>query len=138
MNEFEAHEGSYDHQHKKRLKEMKALQRDPMYTQRARQAEARAERESGIQKINISLNSSSSSSSGKGGFKKAGFKKAFEPETPEEEAGAKKIKLEDGSGVENGSRAGPVEDEESDLDEGEDRYDPRNPTDCHPNCPGRH
>ena len=27
MNEFEAHESSYDHQHKKRLKEMKEMQR---------------------------------------------------------------------------------------------------------------
>ncbi|OQO10689.1 hypothetical protein B0A48_03989 [Cryoendolithus antarcticus] len=33
MNEYEAHEGSYDHQHRKRLKEMKSLTRDPSLNQ---------------------------------------------------------------------------------------------------------
>ncbi|CAK4034811.1 G patch domain-containing 8 [Lecanosticta acicola] len=39
MNEFEAHEGSYDHQHRKRLKEMKQISKDPTLAARAREQE---------------------------------------------------------------------------------------------------
>ncbi|OAA60526.1 c2h2 finger domain containing protein [Niveomyces insectorum RCEF 264] len=42
MNEYEAHLSSYDHSHKQRLKDMKAMVRDPTVTARARRQEAKA------------------------------------------------------------------------------------------------
>ncbi|KAI9781254.1 MAG: hypothetical protein M1816_002437 [Peltula sp. TS41687] len=53
MNEFEAHESSYDHQHKKRLKEMKQMQRDPLASSKARRAERKADEKSGLRSITI-------------------------------------------------------------------------------------
>ncbi|EMC92865.1 hypothetical protein BAUCODRAFT_27192 [Baudoinia panamericana UAMH 10762] len=55
MNDFEAHEGSYDHQHRKRLKEMKQLTKDPNAASKARDAERRANEEAGLKSINLSL-----------------------------------------------------------------------------------
>jgi hypothetical protein len=78
MNEYEAHLSSYDHTHKQRLKDMKAMVRDPNAGARARKAEARAD---GIVSIKIGSGESSNTPSGfkKGGFKKTGFKSAFPP-----------------------------------------------------------
>ncbi len=42
MNEYEAHLSSYDHAHKQRLKDMKAMVRDPAASARARRQEAKA------------------------------------------------------------------------------------------------
>lgn len=50
MNEFEAHEGSYDHQHRKRLKEMKQMTKDPTAAARAREAE---NRNAGLQSVSM-------------------------------------------------------------------------------------
>ncbi|KNB17952.1 hypothetical protein FOXG_15637 [Fusarium oxysporum f. sp. lycopersici 4287] len=43
MNDYEAHLSSYDHSHKQRLKDMKAMVRDPTAGSRARKAEAKAD-----------------------------------------------------------------------------------------------
>ncbi|KAL6874566.1 hypothetical protein HDV57DRAFT_235738 [Trichoderma longibrachiatum] len=81
MNDYEAHLSSYDHSHKQRLKDMKAMVRDPNAGAKARRAEAKAD---GIVSIKISDQDAPSSGSGgggfkKGGFKKTGFKSAFAP-----------------------------------------------------------
>ncbi|RGP64718.1 c2h2 type zinc finger containing [Fusarium longipes] len=72
MNDYEAHLGSYDHSHKQRLKDMKAMVRDPNAGSRARKAEAKAD---GL--ISIKLpGQEAAASTGSGGFKKGGFKKS--------------------------------------------------------------
>ncbi|KAF2083215.1 hypothetical protein K490DRAFT_52231 [Saccharata proteae CBS 121410] len=130
MNEFEAHEASYDHQHKKRLKDMKQISKDPMAAEKARRAERKAEQNSGLISFKpVKLDSGSTAGAGfkKGGFKSAkGFKKAFavDEEKVEEKKVEKKIRLVD-------------DDEESETEEfGYQYYDPRKPTDCHPGCAG--
>ena len=139
MNDYEAHLSSYDHSHKQRLKDMKAMVRDPNAVARARKQEAKAD---GV--ISIKLGEAAGSPAGggpaagaggggggfkKGGFKKAGFKSAFAPVGDEAPA----VKDE-------GQKAGPAASEakpaarsdlvESDTDdEGYEVYDPRFPTD---------
>ncbi|TWU71351.1 hypothetical protein ED733_002913 [Metarhizium rileyi] len=125
MNEYEAHLSSYDHSHKQRLKDMKAMVRDPNAGARARKAEAKAD---GLVSIKLQGQEGPSSSTGsggfrKGGFKKSGFKSAFAP----------------ADSVEKTAQSAPttaikpaVKDTlvESDTeDEGYEVYDPRNPTD---------
>ncbi|KAK3724159.1 hypothetical protein LTR37_001283 [Vermiconidia calcicola] len=78
MNEFEAHEGSYDHQHRKRLKDMRQLTKDPNAAAKARAAEQKANEEAGLKSINISL-SSSSTSTAAAGKKKPVFKSTLQP-----------------------------------------------------------
>lgn len=134
MNEYEAHLSSYDHSHKQRLKDMRQLQRDPLASSKARKAEAKADKGSGL--ISIKLGGEGVEGSGekagggfkKGGFKKAGFKSAFTPASD----GVDPQPL----AIEETSRA-PVESKleravgvESDTeDEGYEMYDPRYPTD---------
>lgn len=81
MNDYEAHLSSYDHSHKQRLKDMKAMVRDPNAGAKARKAEAKAD---GIVSIKLSDQDAPPSGGGgggfkKGGFKKTGFKSAFAP-----------------------------------------------------------
>ncbi|KAL7785613.1 hypothetical protein V8C37DRAFT_405729 [Trichoderma ceciliae] len=80
MNDYEAHLSSYDHSHKQRLKDMKAMVRDPNAGAKARKAEAKAD---GLVSIKLSDQEAPSSGGGggfkKGGFKKTGFKSAFAP-----------------------------------------------------------
>ncbi|KAL8407531.1 hypothetical protein RB594_006378 [Gaeumannomyces avenae] len=82
MNDYEAHLSSYDHTHKQRLKDMKAMVRDPGAAARARRAEAKAD---AVVSIKIGTGSGSGGGGGggggfkKGGFKKSGFKAAFVP-----------------------------------------------------------
>ncbi|KAL2758300.1 hypothetical protein ACRALDRAFT_1068670 [Sodiomyces alcalophilus JCM 7366] len=148
MNDYEAHLSSYDHSHKQRLKDMKAMVRDPNAGARARRAEAKAD---GIVSIKISPNESSSQQLGggnsggggfkKGGFKKSGFKSAFAPvdappaaasanpaQTPRTDTGRAPL---DASAAPLGGLAGERQDlVESDTeDEGYEYYDPRYPTD---------
>ncbi|KAK4542554.1 hypothetical protein LTR36_006602 [Oleoguttula mirabilis] len=76
MNDYEAHEGSYDHQHRKRLKEMKQLTKDPNAISKA-ERERKANEEAGLKSINLSL-----SSGGTGGSttkKKPVFKSTLQP-----------------------------------------------------------
>ncbi|KAK0295570.1 hypothetical protein LTR54_004952 [Friedmanniomyces endolithicus] len=76
MNDFEAHEGSYDHQHRKRLKEMKQLTKDPNAASKAREAERKANEEAGLKSINLSLPSTATGASNK---KKPVFKSTLQP-----------------------------------------------------------
>ncbi|KAL1872280.1 hypothetical protein VTK73DRAFT_1662 [Phialemonium thermophilum] len=149
MNDYEAHLSSYDHSHKQRMKDMKAMVRDPNAAARARRQEAKAD---GV--ISIKLGDAAASTGGttnsnagglgagfkKGGFKKSGFKAAFVPvgeagSAPSEGDGVSKSK-----DPENGhAEASPANEDraltrsqlvESDTeDEGYEVYDPRFPTD---------
>lgn len=82
MEDYEAHLGSYDHSHRQRLKDMKAMVRDPEAAERARRQEAR---ESGMVSLKVADGDNAPAtaggrggggSAGRAGFKKGGFKKA--------------------------------------------------------------
>ncbi|EPS26510.1 hypothetical protein PDE_01447 [Penicillium oxalicum 114-2] len=89
--EYEAHIGSYDHQHRKRLQDLKQLSRDPNAAEKARRAERRADAEAGLKVLDTTPSSTASASAaaigkttkpggsggGGGGFKKGGFKSSF-------------------------------------------------------------
>lgn len=135
MNEFEAHESSYDHQHKKRLKDMKEMQKQ------VQTASASKREEKGGPLMMIKLGSggagAGSKTGGGGGFKKGGFKNAFGPV----DDGVDPVKREDviesgqarkSSDVKSASQL--LDEEDSDLTGDEDYYDPRKPTDCTPDC----
>ncbi|KAK4237891.1 hypothetical protein C8A03DRAFT_44305 [Achaetomium macrosporum] len=137
MNEYEAHLSSYDHSHKQRLKDMKAMVRDPTAAARARRAE---QNEGGV--ISIKLGNSTEPGTGgeggfkKGGFKKTGFKSAFVPvgnaPAPAKEDGGARGGLLGKSRKEGDGRNAAAKSElvESDTeDEGYEVYDPRKPTD---------
>ncbi|RFU78591.1 c2h2 type zinc finger containing [Trichoderma arundinaceum] len=152
MNDYEAHLSSYDHSHKQRLKDMKAMVRDPNAGAKARKAEAKAD---GM--VSIKLNDQEAPSSGgggggggfkKGGFKKTGFKSAFAPAETSTAASAATPAPQSASAELLHKPANPpphaaVETErsssaqlykgslvESDTeDEGYEVYDPRFPTD---------
>lgn len=148
MNDYEAHLSSYDHSHKQRLKDMKAMVRDPAAAARARRQEQKAD---GVISIKLGEAASASSSPGgggggagaaaagggfkKGGFKKTGFRSAFVPvgggaaaAPGKEEDGPRKGEGE----LKVGLAAAATKSElvESDTeDEGYEMYDPRKPTD---------
>ncbi|MCJ1410757.1 hypothetical protein MMC19_004843 [Ptychographa xylographoides] len=140
MNEFEAHESSYDHQHKKRLKEMKQMQRDPLASSKARKAERKADEKSGLITIKpVKLDMGSAAVAGSG-FKKGGFKNAFggDAEVKKEydgESGSGNIL----AGLVRDREGEPIEQElaESDTDNEYECYDPRRPTGCFEGCEGR-
>ncbi|KAL4923341.1 putative C2H2 finger domain protein [Aspergillus undulatus] len=78
--EYEAHIGSYDHQHRKRLQDLKQLSRDPNAAEKARRAEKKADAEAGLRVLETAKAApapSTSSGGGGGGFKKGGFKSSF-------------------------------------------------------------
>lgn len=118
MNEFEAHESSYDHQHKKRLKEMKEMQR---------QVQPKKEEKGPLMQIKLGT-SAKSSTSGGGGFKKGGFKNAFAPADEEEKSQPEK---DDAALVETKQA---LDEADSDVTDDEDYYDPLRPTGCMPGC----
>lgn len=129
MNEYEAHLSSYDHSHKQRLKEMRQLTRDPMASEKARKAEAKANSGAGL--ISIKLGGDGGSNSGgisKKGFKKSGFKSAFVPVNDEV---VKEMAVDSKKGPEKEMKLKSIDvDLESDTDnEGYEMYNPRNPTD---------
>lgn len=80
MNEFEAHEGSYDHQHRKRLKEMRNLTKDPSAAARQRAAEERVNSESGLKSISVPLSGSGGGAGSTGLKKKPVFKSTLQPQ----------------------------------------------------------
>lgn len=133
MNEYEAHLSSYDHSHKQRLKDMRQLTRDPLASEKARKAEAKANSGAGL--ISIKLGGDAVGGSGpgglkKGGFKKSGFKSAFVP------VDAEPVSIEETTteGAKVSEKEVDVqavgEDVDSDTDnEGCEIYDPRHPTD---------
>ncbi|KAJ4401588.1 hypothetical protein N0V82_010857 [Gnomoniopsis sp. IMI 355080] len=136
-NEYEAHLSSYDHSHKVRLKEMRAMTRDPAAAARARKAEAKAD---GVISIQLGAGAGAGGPGGaggggggggvkKGGFKKSGFKSAFAPVGGEEEKVevVKKKEEEEGQKVKSVVLVGSTESDTE--DEGYEVYDPRFPTD---------
>ncbi|KAL7948043.1 hypothetical protein V8C42DRAFT_272929 [Trichoderma barbatum] len=149
MNDYEAHLSSYDHSHKQRLKDMKAMVRDPNAGAKARKAEAKAD---GMVSIKLGDQDAPPSGGGggggggggfkKGGFKKTGFKSAFAPAEPSAPTvatsqpavtdaprkpanqAARALMDTEKTGLYKGSLV------ESDTeDEGYEVYDPRFPTD---------
>lgn len=148
MNDYEAHLSSYDHSHKQRLKDMKAMVRDPNAGAKARKAEAKAD---GIVSIKLNNQEAPFSGSGggggggfkKGGFKKTGFKSAFAPaaEVSTSTVVASQPAVTDASRKPANQAARALMDTEktslykgslveSDTeDEGYEVYDPRFPTD---------
>ncbi|KAK5019132.1 hypothetical protein BJ546DRAFT_119164 [Cryomyces antarcticus] len=146
MNEFEAHESSYDHSHKKRLKEMKQMTRDPLATDKARRAERRADEKSGLIAIKpISLSANATSTSAGKGFKRGGFKSAFgaPADTAVEGSDNKPFAKQEGRVVETGGSVvktvvgvgAEEEEEEDERDLGYEYYNPLLPTGCGSDCP---
>lgn len=132
MNEYESHLSSYDHTHKQRLKDMKAMVKDPGAGARARKAEAKAD---GIVSIKIpEAEGGGPVNSGfkKGGFKKSGFKSAFGSAAPERESEPRPESRARGGGAvpsedRNIPQAQDGRESESE-DDNYDRYNPRFPT----------
>lgn len=127
MNDYEAHLSSYDHSHKQRLKDMKAMVRDPNAVARARKAEAKAD---GIVSIKIAEQEATAPGGGggfkKGGFKKSGFKSAFVPV----EGAAATADAQPKAATEPAKPVLQKNSAESDTDdEGYEVYDPSFPTD---------
>lgn len=118
---------------------MKQMQREGAAS-KARRAERKADEKSGL--ISLKPMKMEIKGAGGGGFRKGGFKNAFaaaETTTPMDVDVAPSVETDKGGEKDDsiGERQGQDEDEESDLDDGgEDAYDPRRPTDCHPQCPG--
>jgi hypothetical protein len=136
MNDYEAHLSSYDHSHKQRLKDMKAMVRDPNAAARARRQEQKAEGVISIKLGEAAAGSGAGAGGGgggfkKGGFKKSGFKSAFVPVEDEVTAAAKKEDAIKKEQEPQGALGGLPKSElvESDTeDEGYEVYDPRRPT----------
>ncbi|KAJ5709824.1 hypothetical protein N7493_009416 [Penicillium malachiteum] len=155
--EYEAHIGSYDHQHRKRLQDLKQLSRDPNAAEKARRAERKADAEAGLRVIDTPTNISTSGSTGGGGFKKGGFKSSFAavkgPAAPvvkkknvlgdDDDEDEPISKDQPGSNSKSTLEKSIGDDAESDTDEeyardkaGGGYYDPRRPTDCFAGCAG--
>ncbi|KAG8530080.1 uncharacterized protein KY384_005562 [Bacidia gigantensis] len=136
INEFEAHEGSYDHQHKKRLKEMTRLTRAT-----GTASTSKSDDPSSISIKPISLGSATGAGkTGGAGFKKGGFKKnafaASEDEVKTVVAGGgegdKGDKGDKGDRMEVDDVQGEGNGKGSEQEEWErwGDYDPRRPTGC--------
>ena len=135
MNDYEAHLSSYDHSHKQRLKDMKAMVRDPNAGTRARKAEAKADGLISIKLPGPDQKSTSAAPGGfkKGGFKKSGFKSAFAPADSVAKGAAPTADKPTSSAATSSAKPSLMKKlipQESDTeDEGYDVYDPRFPTD---------
>lgn len=116
---------------------MKQMQRDPLSRQKALRAERRADEKSGVQVITIKpLAGPVGASGGGGGFKKGGFRNAFGGE--EAELPSSMADVVPGERTDASMKGGITNDVESESeDNGEERYDPRRPTGCSVECPGR-
>jgi Zinc-finger double-stranded RNA-binding len=132
QNEFDAHESSYDHQHKKRLKEMKNMQKQ------AQQPIKGKEERGPLMQIKLGAGKASAGTSGmngsagkRAGFKKGGFKSAF-GSADDEPVESKK---EDDAQIDEKKEIS--EDDDSDFSDEDDYYDPRRPTGCMPGCKSR-
>lgn len=130
MNDYEAHLSSYDHTHKQRLRDMKAMVKDPNASSRARKAEAKAD---GFVSIKMPLDGAPTGGTGagfkKGGFKKSGFKSAFAPvedQAQAQDGSTNPIKKPDILSRPRPSGESLVESDTE--DEGYPVYDPRFPT----------
>ncbi|KAJ5615393.1 Zinc finger C2H2 [Penicillium hordei] len=148
--EYEAHIGSYDHQHRKRLQDLKQLTRDPNAVEKNRRAERKADAQAGLKVIETPVNNVAPSG-GSAGFKKGGFKSSFATikgtaaPTPlvkkknvlgdDDEDDIPKPREDDTSNVGKPQKS-EDDDAESETDEydQEGYYDPRRPTDCFAGC----
>ncbi|OAA55157.1 hypothetical protein ISF_08078 [Cordyceps fumosorosea ARSEF 2679] len=139
MNDYEAHLGSYDHAHKQRMKDMKAMVRDPGAGARARKAEAKAD---GLVSVKMPDASGGPSTGGfkKGGFKKSGFKSTMTPAEGPAPAAQQQQQQQQGTAgvppvvqpetvVTTKAPLGTGLEESDTEDEGYEVYDPRYPTD---------
>ncbi|SPJ86949.1 uncharacterized protein FTOL_11974 [Fusarium torulosum] len=135
MNDYEAHLSSYDHSHKQRLKDMKAMVRDPNAGSRARKAEAKADGLISIKLPGQETNTSGGGGGGfkKGGFKKSGFKSAFtkvegsgEATTPAEKS--KPVVAPESTPINPGLQKNLLPESDTE-DEDHEVYNPRFPTD---------
>lgn len=142
MNDYEAHLSSYDHAHKQRMKDMKAMVRDPNAGARARKAEAKAD---GLVSIKMPDGSSAAAAAAgaaagagagggfkKGGFKKSGFKSTMTPaEGVQTQAQVQVQPAPTGMPDVVAAAKPPLStlDESDTEDEGYEVYDPRYPTD---------
>ncbi|KAL9032920.1 MAG: hypothetical protein Q9214_007756, partial [Letrouitia sp. 1 TL-2023] len=147
-NEYDAHLASYDHTHKQRLKDMKAMSRNPAQVSKARRAEAKRD---GL--ISIKTPASTTAKSAPGA-KKSGFKNAFvevgevedkkvevaeatKVKEAEEEEGWEILESVEGKDVDGSQGDEGRGGEEEDgwwSEEVECRYDPRKPTGCGDDC----
>lgn len=127
MNDYESHLSSYDHTHKQRLKDMKAMVRDPNAGARVRKAEAKAD---GLISIKLpDKDKDPSASAKKPGFKRSGFKSAFAPKEPQPSIGEAKLAVEAEAAPVAPAKVDKPSDESSTDDDGYERYNPRYPTD---------
>ncbi|KAI5300307.1 hypothetical protein KEM55_008282 [Ascosphaera atra] len=157
--EYEAHIGSYDHQHRKRLRDLKQLTRDPNAAERARQAERKADAEAGLVVVENKA-TAAPVSSGTGGFKKGGFKSSFAAVGSKPKTVKNVLGDDDGDGSKGDTISGTNDkqglprarlptsadggDVETDTDDEIDEtmkleggyYDPFRPTDCFKSCHG--
>lgn len=132
MNDYEAHLSSYDHSHKQRLKDMKAMVRDSSAGARARKADEKA---GGLLSIKLPDGGAGTAGTAGAGFKKSGFKKSGFKST---------MAPVQGAATEPATTAAPLNshpnppsaklpmantDESDTDDEGYQVYDPRYPTD---------
>ncbi|KAK4956371.1 hypothetical protein LTR10_005895 [Elasticomyces elasticus] len=137
MNDFEAHEGSYDHQHRKRLKEMKQLTKDPNAASKAREAERKANEEAGLKSINLSGAAAGSTTK-----KKPVFKSTLQPhnaavvnQTPAPSAASRDVVMAD-AGHDDWMKEYNEDPAQMHANGwAQDQYDPRFPADC-PKCTG--
>ncbi|KAI5843634.1 zinc finger domain-containing protein [Tricharina praecox] len=109
VHEYEAHENSYDHQHKKRFQEMKALQKPIARPRRA------SLEHGGIKPISLGDGAA-------GAKKKGGFRSAFGGGEVKIDGAPPAAKMEE----REREHEGVVESESE--DEGWERYDPERPT----------
>ncbi|PKX91540.1 putative C2H2 finger domain protein [Aspergillus novofumigatus IBT 16806] len=147
--EYEAHISSYDHQHRKRLQDLKQLSRDPNAAEKARRAERKADAEAGLR--------------GGGGFKKGGFKSSFttvkgpvsatvstrknvlgddDDDDADQVVGAGepsefvRNKPRQDTDAQDDNAESDTDEEYANDDTEASFYDPRKPTDCSSRCPG--
>ena len=126
--DFEAHEGSYDHQHRKRLRDMRQLTKDPNAAAKARAAEQRANEEAGMTNISMPLSGTGSTSGLKGvvaGKKKPVFKSTLQPHNAAALGQSAEVKTSVDVGGEEGDASGAVKNGWF-----EERYQPRFVTRC--------
>ena len=100
-----------------------------------RAAQPKKDEKGPLMQIKLGGAKSAAASSG-GGFKKGGFKNAFAPADEEVMVGKKDDKdgMVEAKSVHNAENVRPDEDD-SDVTDDEDYYDPRYPTACTPACP---
>ncbi|CAI4214222.1 unnamed protein product [Parascedosporium putredinis] len=140
MNDYEAHLSSYDHTHKQRLKDMKAMVKDPSAGARARKAEAKAD---GLVSLKVFEGEATNNAGGgfkKGGFRKSGFKSTSDSATiavTQATGSTDQLSLTTKSSIscvpttafERATRELEVLGESDPDEDGYGIYDPRRPTD---------